>query len=117
MGKVIPLPAPVSPVPAHVRVGPFDYDVDLVDLLDASGRCDFDQLKILVNGRLAEGAQQEILLHEVLHAIFNATGYDVWIGEEATEDAILRLSPVLLEVLRRNPALVDYLTEVEDDDE
>lgn len=93
-----------------VQIGPMAYKVERTDLVDASGRCDFDQLVIHINKRLCHGAAREILLHEVLHAIFNATGYDIWIGEgEVTEDAILRLSPLLLDVLRRNPALVKFL--------
>ncbi len=96
-------------LPSVVSVGPWLFDVEQVDMLEKSGRCDFDQCNILINSRIVPQAQRETLLHEILHAVFNAVGLDEWLGEEQTEDAILRISPLLLDTLRRNPAFLDYV--------
>lgn len=117
MGKVIRLAAPISDLPKVVRIGPWKFDVVQRDMQDKSGLCDFDQCDIIINSRIVEQAQRETLLHEVLHAVMDATGLDEWLGEEQTEDAVRRLSPMLLDTLQRNVELVDYLTFTGDDDE
>jgi hypothetical protein len=49
--------------------------------------------------------ERDTLLHEILHVASNVVGQDL------KERQILALAPVLLDVLRRNPELVAYLTE------
>jgi hypothetical protein len=51
------------------------------------------------------------LLHEVVHAIFKIAG----LPNEKEEDTVTRLSPLLLDTLRRNPDLVAYLLGVPDE--
>jgi len=48
---------------------------------------------------------RETVLHEMLHCIFEHTGVD----PEEHETLIRSISPLLLETLRRNPELVEWL--------
>lgn len=56
---------------------------------------------------------KEILLHEVLHACFYASQMTIenrlHREEDIEETVVGRLSPVLLQVIRDNPDLVDFL--------
>jgi hypothetical protein len=54
---------------------------------------------------------QETLLHECLHACWSLIGASEDVNDAVEERLTLRLAPVLLEMLRRNPALVAYLTD------
>lgn len=56
--------------------------------------------------------KREVLLHEVLHAIFVASGALVFF-EEHEEEIVSILSPPLLVALRENPELVAFLLEEE----
>lgn len=51
------------------------------------------------------------LLHEVLHAIWKqGCSADTTLGDGPTEErAVCLLTPILLDTLRRNPALIAYL--------
>ena len=48
---------------------------------------------------------RETVLHEMLHCVFEHTGVD----PEEHETLIRSISPLLLELLRRNPELVEWL--------
>jgi len=48
---------------------------------------------------------RETILHEMLHCAFEHTGVD----PETHEQLIRSISPLLLEMLRRNPELVEWL--------
>lgn len=48
---------------------------------------------------------RETILHEMLHCILEHTGVDA----EEHEALIRSISPLLLEALRRNPELVEWL--------
>jgi hypothetical protein len=56
---------------------------------------------------------KEILLHEVLHACFYASGMTIEgtlrIQDDIEEHVVSRMSPVLLQVLRANPELAAYV--------
>jgi hypothetical protein len=70
------------------------------------GHCHNDELVITVSPKMAEDAQRDTLLHEVLHAIFHSTGLAHDLGDEKEESMIRRLTPALLDLIRRNPRLV-----------
>jgi hypothetical protein len=82
------------------------------DAADLTGRCDRRSLHIYVRPGMAADAEAETVLHEVLHAVCGATGLDDAFadGTVTEEDLVGRLSPALLDLLRRNPKLVGYLT-------
>lgn len=106
--------------PETVDVSCYTYrvSINLVEMLercreqgeDLLGFCDTKQLKIHVDPAQADGMARETLLHEILHAVADATGLaDGWGDDE--ESTIRRLSPALLQVLRDNPGLVEFLTD------
>lgn len=107
--------------PAGVVVGPFRYAV-VVDK-DAiarashadgggslSGQTDKDRLTIVIDPDQADDQLADTVLHECLHAVMGLVGADVELGVEKEEQLVRRVSPVLLDLLRRNPKLVAWLT-------
>lgn len=91
-----------------IQIGQTKWTVEHTDLEDEFGITDHFQAKILVKKDQTKDQLRDTLLHEVLHAIcFN---YGVSTKDEETEEAILKtLTPVLLDVLCRNPKLVTFL--------
>lgn len=98
-------------MPGSVKVGPHVYSVSRspsAALGDALGDCDCTTLRIRVRARLRRSKAQEILLHEIIHAILNGP----LLGTEKYDDEVYieATAGVLLQVLRENPELVIYLT-------
>jgi len=99
--------------PSSVQVGPYKYRVIVskmaiikanADAKDSRvGESDHSKQIITIDPKLGPDQLVETLLHEVLHAV-NQVG-----GRFLDEDDVLRLSPLLLDTLRRNPELVEYL--------
>jgi hypothetical protein len=108
-------------VPAAVEVGPHSYAV-IVDpiawhkvyaataSIGLAGQTDHTRLTIHLDPDNVGTMQADTLLHEILHAVFTFSGVSRDLGFEKEEDAVNRIAPALLAVLRRNPALVAYLT-------
>lgn len=106
--------------PDRVCVGPHRYRVRFnTDAVAAAslehgarllGRCDTEACTIVVDPRLAGTMQRETLTHEVLHACMDVIGAGDDLGHDTEERVVRRLAPVLLDVLRRNPGLVSWLT-------
>lgn len=107
-------------IPATITVGPHTYAV-VVDenainarsreeKTDLLGQHDPINLTITLRPEQAPSTLVETLLHEVLHALLSQTGIVADIGNEEEEKAVNRLAPLLLDTLRRNPALVEFLT-------
>ena len=113
------MPATPTP-PATIQVGPFTYTVHVDkarmnqacrdDHTDLLGRCEHRTLDIDIDPDQAPGQMADTLLHELLHALTDVTGLANEWDEDREEAVVRRLSPVLLDTLRRNPALVAYLT-------
>lgn len=116
----------MADLPAAVTVGPFRYEVSCDQAaIDRAGQEAGANLlgqhspragTIALAPDLSGDAEAETLLHEVLHALFDATGVGGGDGDEtlldrdAEERLIRQCSPMLLDLLRRNPDLVAYLT-------
>lgn len=108
-------------MPDGIQVGPHRYSVScdrnalnaagIAMSSDLLGHSDHKTLAITLADDLAPSAKRDTLLHEVLHAAFDQTSIAHDIGDKEEERLILRLSPVLLDVLRRNPELVAYLVD------
>jgi hypothetical protein len=113
------------PRPEVIQVGPFIYTVNWdheswsaafdatvtsnSDAVRAYGMTDQRGSVIHMNPNNAETFLRETLLHEVTHACHFVAG----LGDGATvtcEEFVTRVSPVLLDTLRRNPELRDYIT-------
>ena len=107
----------MSSIPSLIEVGPYTYKVDDGELgllrkerefeTGLYGYTDHLGLVIGIAPGVAEDNQTETLLHEVLHCIIRLMGLD-WSTEDE-EKIIKRLSPLLIDTLRRNPGLVAYL--------
>ncbi len=106
--------------PDHVIVGPLNYalEVDENAINAASheekagllGCANHVRLQIIIRPGMAPDVEAEIVLHEVLHAINDVTGLKMRLDADDEEDAVNSTAPLLLDVLRRNPELVAYLT-------
>lgn len=101
--------------PRKVQVGPKTYTVTTdsveVDKQDAEGVCLAKYEKIFLHPDLPAGTERVAMLHEIFHACFD----DHTVGGpfekvELEELACSALAPRFLDVLRRNPRLVAYLT-------
>jgi hypothetical protein len=104
--------------PSRVIVGPFPYVV-LTDPKHVAkarrrahdgrlGETDTTHLQIMVDAELPVAQVRDTVLHEVLHAVTWTVGG--WRKGDGEDDYIGRVSPILLDTLRRNPQLVAYLT-------
>lgn len=106
-------------MPSRVQVGPYLYrvvtDADSVRRHERSvggeylhGGHDYEQGEIAVDGNAAPAVQAVTLTHELLHALSGLV--DSRLSAAAEERLIESLAPALVDVLRRNPALVRFLT-------
>lgn len=108
----------LSPIPTHIRVGPYRYTVNpnpdsLSD--DLAAQVQYAPLKMQVSAYGAHDRKVEGLLHEVFHAVWElGLGVQDLEKKYKNEEVISRLTPHLLAVLRDNPDLVAYLTDCRD---
>lgn len=103
-------------MPERVKIGPVLYRVEMEPKLMGSngdgssswlnGRIRYEQAQIEVCAEVAEQTQPAVLVHEILHGILEQAGM-----EEHPEQAIIALGYGLVQVLRENPGLVQYLQE------
>jgi len=108
----------MTELPAVVQVGPMRYsvvadkakcDAEAVDTgRRVMGYSDHSALEIAVKAGMARDQEADTVLHEVLHCCLRQS--DGELGNEVEERVVGSLSPLLLDTLRRNPALVAYLT-------
>ncbi|MDO8671255.1 MAG: hypothetical protein Q7O66_07460 [Dehalococcoidia bacterium] len=105
-------------IPATIQVGPYRYSVvvDEAAINKASiefghhvcGHADHCAGVFTIAPNLSPGKTAEVLLHEVVHAIDNASGMPA-----LKEFQVSQISVSLLDTMRRNPELVDFLMERE----
>lgn len=107
------------PVPKKVRVAPYEYTVEahhqLSELAGAAGGCISDSERIVYDPVGGPVVVREVVLHELLHAIWSQTYLKRKFPDDGTDskgEAIIgELAPRLLSLLRDNPKLVAWLTE------
>jgi hypothetical protein len=110
----------MTDLPASVQIGARRYsisqDADAVRATEHRiqssgiyGAIDHRDLSIVLAPDQAEGQLRDTLLHEVLHGVMAITGG----GVDDEEELVLRITPTLLDTLRRNPELVTYLMDEE----
>lgn len=103
----------MSQPPAIVTVGPHRYEIVKDDgrISDegANGKHYPDRLAIVYSTDPHPAKLQEVILHEVMHALLTAAGLDQELDDDHTESVARRVTPFLLETLRANPDLVAYL--------
>lgn len=109
----------MSNLPATVVIGPYRYRV-VVDqaIVDAAcreagahlcGSADHQTQTISISPKLGPDARAEVLVHECVHAIFEQTSVERGLKGDV-ERVVEVLGYGILDLLRRNPELVAYLT-------
>lgn len=109
---------PKAPIPKTLRIGPFNYKIDTTKQAieaferDISSRLYGAQhsgrLILAIRPGMPREVEQETLTHEMLHSLFSLAGL-LDDNEDAEEDIINRLAPLLLGAIKQNPQLVKYL--------
>jgi hypothetical protein len=102
----------MSQIPNHIQIGPVNYKVEVVEDLHTFdnewkkqtllGHIIYSDGTIKINKDAAGDVQTVIVWHEVLHGIFGMLFSD---HDEALVES---LSYALVDVIRRNPALMAY---------
>lgn len=104
----------MTTLPHHVRVGAHRYQVTTDSAIGdrgANGETYRERCQVVMNPNLAPTMEREVLLHELLHAVWGA-GALVSIDHPASaveEQVCHALAPPLLQLLRDNPELLAYL--------
>lgn len=84
-------------LPNKIKVAGVHYDVQAFEDDENCGTCSFDSLVIRIDPRLKSEKQQQVFVHELLHAVFWEAGYS-----EQDEEMIDRVGRVLYQVLNDN---------------
>lgn len=88
-------------IPGKVRIGGLEYDVKQVEGLiqhhNLAGQIVYSSGVIKIDAGLPEDRKEQILIHEVLHGVFEEAGYN-----DEEEDMVNRLGKVLYQVLKDN---------------
>lgn len=100
----------VTCIPKRVRVGPHSYRVEEIPdgVLEGAGACATctpTRLVIALDGGQPPSQMADSLLHEIGHAILDA----VRLEDDVEESICLALGPALLDLIRRNPKLIDWV--------
>lgn len=105
-------------LPEEIVVGPYTYKVELSQQqINAAsvekeehliGSAQHVAQRIVLRPDMGADVTADTLLHEVLHCCFNQG--NVFSTSKEEEEAVNFLACILLDTLRRNPGLVDYLT-------
>lgn len=85
-----------------IKVGGIYYDIEYKELLSESdtqlGWCRYDKARIEINNTVNEQVQEQTLIHELTHAMFNEAGIDI----ENEEDVVNKMGLILHQVLQDN---------------
>lgn len=111
--------------PSLVKVGHLDFkvkylpdkewqkDEDLEDSAMGLTECTSARIWIRLFDNQNETVTREVLLHEILHAIFYVTSLsEIRPNKDWEETSIRAIAPTLLSVLRHNPKVSIYLSGV-----
>lgn len=106
--------------PKKIKIGPFIFTVSFTDAAvrkaaagseePVHGLTSFgDQLIAIAPALLA--VEREVLLHETLHGICAVSGLKDRLKGTQEEDVVSTLSPYLLDILRENKTVTQFLLE------
>ena len=103
--------------PEHVDIGPHRYTIDaspetglLLHDEEATGDSRPDRCIVRLDMQRPATKVAETLLHELLHCVWSQTPGRAREFNEHEEEIVSSVAPWLLDMLRRNPDLVKYLT-------
>lgn len=83
------------------------YDIEQVEYVEINGnknymgKCDYLNTKIEIVKTLSDERKDDVLVHELVHAIFDEAGFD-----NHDEDMVNRLGKVLCQVLKDNDKII-----------
>jgi hypothetical protein len=88
-------------LPENIKIGGIDYKVKIVNECDeddsnVDGKINFPKQEIRIKKGLEAQYQENVLLHEIIHGIFEFCGW------EQNEENTIRLSNALYQVLKDN---------------
>lgn len=106
--------------PKKVKIGPFNFEIKCdkesiesakvqFESLDALGFMSTIDQSIYIDPELQDDMKAETLLHEMLHAVCMATGITNTFESKDEEKFIATISPMLLDTLRSNNDVTDFL--------
>lgn len=92
-----------------VQLGPYSYDVEFERSHNSAaqtwGHIKYEEHVIRVDDNIKMERQRVCLMHEVLHGVFELVGHN----PDNEEQLITAISPALLEALRRNKEMTEFL--------
>jgi hypothetical protein len=96
--------------PKKIKVGPYNYTVELYPNSEYSdhGACVYTHQTIFLNHNQHPERAGDTLLHEVLHAIWDLSGFDQ-VAELNEENIVRSMATWLSLTLKENPKLVDFI--------
>ena len=84
------------------------WKINRKPLAAADGMCYQDRCRIVMERAIESGRVDEVMLHEVIHALLTHAGLAAELGPAAEERICERLSPLLVAVMRDNLVRWDY---------
>lgn len=102
-------------VPESVIIGPYTYrieaDKEWTDSHNAWAHIQYGRQRIRIDPSTEPDRMRVAVVHEILHGIHEVTNV---IGEKWEESLVTQDAPLIVQVLRDNPALVAYLLDGSD---
>jgi Zn-dependent peptidase ImmA (M78 family) len=105
-------------MPAKITVGPLAYDLTTygdawvehpkAEPAEMYGYTDHERGQILIHPNTTPQMRKVTTLHEVMHSVAFAAG-QLDNRKRSEEDWVVMVAPLLLDTLKRNPALAAYL--------
>ena len=92
-------------MPTNLKVGAHNYQIVLTDQIDDFGACEHTKLRILINNSAPQSQQEETLIHEALHAIFDITGISKDLTDLEEEKIVQPLGHAIYQLLLDNKLL------------
>lgn len=100
----------MASIPDRVQIGPYSFSIEFNkeanDAANSWGRVIWESQKVQLLPTVESTKLAEVLLHEVLHGVIHTSGLT---KTENEEQFILATSAILLDTMRRNPGLVEFL--------
>ncbi len=106
----------MAKLPKTIKIGSHVHKVTVVKNLrskageEALGLYSYDDQRISIEESITPSRQAEVLLHEILHALY--AYFDISKEGDKEETVVSRLAEGLATVFKDNPALIKYLEEV-----
>lgn len=103
--------------PKTVLIGHAYYEIKFDKNISADagalGLTGTETQRILLDPQMGPDVERETVLHEAMHGIWYQTLLDRQYRDKQEEDIIYTLAPRILELLKDNPELVEYLLEIQ----